>query len=127
MGRCIVKLPHSTRPYLEWSSIVDAPVTRGMSLEELREHIKREYGNEGVYGFPDRMRRVEARGSSLTDGSTARDVVSFNRAGRGETCLTMAQLVEVYCEGRGIGDRPEGHRHGDDGECGLCWPEAEAE
>lgn len=41
MGRAIIKLNDGKRDwYLEWSTVVDAPVTYGMSLKGLKAHEK---------------------------------------------------------------------------------------
>ena len=108
MSRYIVKLPHAERPYVEWCSIVDAPRTRGITHFELEEHIKEEYGNEGLREMPARMARVEEHGTSGYDGETAENSIEANRAGAGETCLTMEQLVDFYCERQCVGDKPKG-------------------
>ena len=93
MGRFIVKLRDR---YFEWSTSVDAPVTYGMTADELREHIRDEYGNQGLRELPERLARVERTGCSAHDGRTAASVIRFNRAGDGETTLTEAQLWAAY-------------------------------
>ena len=81
MGQFIVKVTAPDGPrYLEWSTIVDAPVTYGMTLAEFRRHYRREYGASGMRELPERLAFVEN-----------------NRAGAGETCLTLAQIVDHYC------------------------------
>lgn len=47
--------------YMEWSTIVDAPVTYGMSLDEFKEYYKEQYGIKGMEGLEDRMTRVEEK------------------------------------------------------------------
>lgn len=82
--------------YLIWSKIVDAPLTFGMTLEELIEHVRDESGRRGLDDLPARLARVEARGTSSLRHSSAVDTIWFNRAGAGETCMTIEQLVEHY-------------------------------
>ena len=81
--------------YVEWSTVVDAPVTYAMTEDELRAHMKEEYGNEGLRELPERMKRVAATGTSFRD-TTADEVTSGNRAGPDETTLTMDELVATY-------------------------------
>jgi hypothetical protein len=115
MPRFLLKLPHPIRPYLEWSTISDAPITSGMSLDGLHEYVRHEYGREGLRGLDDRVRTADAR--------DPRELVAFNRAGSGETCLTMEQVVAFWCEQSGPAELPLGHTHrADSGSCRLCWP-----
>ncbi len=108
MPSFIIRTPHARRPYLEYSTIVDAPITWGMSLDELHQHIKDKYGSEGLRELPARLVRVEAKGTSAHDDASADDTIVCNRAGLRETELTMAQLVDFYCERRGSGEKPVG-------------------
>ncbi len=109
MGRAIIKLNDGKRDwYLEWSSVCDAPYTGGMSLQELFEHIADAEGAQGLAELPARLARVEEKGTSSYDSPDVISVIGFNRAGEGETCLTMAQLIEVYCYGK---PRMRGHKH----------------
>jgi hypothetical protein len=108
MGTIVVKFPHPERPYVEWSSIVDAPITRGMSVDELRAYVKEQYGNEGLRELPARLRRCEIDGTSSLRRESAEEVILCNRAGQGETRLTMAQIVDYYCERGCSGKKPTG-------------------
>ena len=93
MGTCIMKLDGR---YLEWSTIVDAPVTELMTLEEFETHYRYQYGQEGMDGLPRRMKRVEDRGNSFFGGMTNDDIIRHNRAGEGETKLTREEIIEQY-------------------------------
>ena len=108
MGSFILKTPHPVRPYLEWSTIMDAPITRGMSEEELRDHVKEEYGNEGLSRLPQRMARVREKGVSSYEDESPTEAISLNRAGEKETRLTMDQIVDYYCERQCVGEKPTG-------------------
>jgi hypothetical protein len=89
MPNYIVKL--GTK-YLEWSTIVDAPITHGMTREELHDYIKSEYGEAGLRSLPERLERVEATGTSSRIG-TLEGHIACNRAGPKETELTFDELV----------------------------------
>ena len=96
--------------YLEWSTIVDAPITYGTNREEFeREYCKR-HGADGASGLPDRMARVDAKGTSSRIHDNADDVIGFNRAGANETCLSRDQIIEFYCRNQGESERPKGRR-----------------
>jgi hypothetical protein len=92
MGRGIIKLGNH---YLEWSTIVDAPITYGMTLDELRDYVKSECGEEGLRHLPERLERADRTGTSFV-GLTVGEVVRFNRAGDNEECLSFKKLYEKY-------------------------------
>src|SRR5947207_6910530 len=78
----IVKLPEAgERCYLIWSTIFDASITHGRTRTELESFIKNEYGREGLDRLPERLRRVETKGTSAFGDKDADDTISNNRAG----------------------------------------------
>lgn len=99
----IIKLTHKDKDYyLEWSEVVDAPVTYGMSLEEFKEYYQSEYGNSGMNKLPERLGLVEQYGTSLGPRyESADDYIKFNRAGNNDKCLTKEQIIKIYCINKG--------------------------
>ena len=99
MPRYIIKLPcDGTDYYLLWSSVVDAPITYGMTLDEFTAYYAIEYGAESMrYQFPERMSRVDESGTS---DRICRDSVerwtSYNCAGEDEVPLTFDELVDQW-------------------------------
>jgi hypothetical protein len=83
--------------YLEWSTVVDAPVSWGMSLEEFKEYYRQEYGHDGMRGLDDRLKRVAIYGTSSHDRYTPDDLIRGNHAGPNESELTREQIYHVYC------------------------------
>lgn len=94
MSRYIVKLKDY---YFSFSSIVDAPVTFGMSLDEFKEYYKSEYGQAGLMNLDGRLARVEKYGSSNMAGLTAKEVLEPNKAGPNEDSLTVEEIYKAYC------------------------------
>lgn len=94
MGRCIIKLKGY---YLIWSSIVDAPITHGMTIDELTEFIRDEYGNEGLRRLPNRLAKVEEYGTSAWPRYSVDALISLNRAGPSGSRLSKKQLYAQYC------------------------------
>jgi hypothetical protein len=95
----IIKLEDGKKEYyLEWSTIVDAPVTFGMSKEDFLKHYVHEYGHSRTIlsELDRRMERVEETGTSARDRTLAQ-VLEFNRAGPSEKCLTREQIIQKYC------------------------------
>ncbi len=98
MGHSIIKLNDGTRDYyLEYSGVVDAPITNGMTLDEFKEYYRDEYGRDGFDRLAQRLERVEARGTSEYNAESVDDTLVCNRAGKNETRLTKAQIIEMYC------------------------------
>jgi len=86
--------------YIIWSTIVDAPITFGMTLEELTEYVRDESGRRGIEELKSRLERVELRGTSSMLDRSAVDTVWLNRAGAGETCMSVEQLTEYFVRKR---------------------------
>jgi hypothetical protein len=83
--------------YLEWSTIVDAPVTPGLSLEDFKKYYKEEYGNAGMMNLPRWLAELDKKESSAIGYENIEDLLSFNRAGPKESCLTLDEIYSAYC------------------------------
>ncbi|MGR3218496.1 MAG: hypothetical protein ACUZ8H_01580 [Candidatus Anammoxibacter sp.] len=59
--------------YFEWSSVVEAPVTIAMALNDFKVYYLEEYGRMGYTGLKWRLERVEKQGTSCQLGSTLED------------------------------------------------------
>ena len=73
MVRYIIKLKEY---YYIWSSVVDAPVTDSLDLDQLNEFIKRTEGEEGLRELPSRLQRVEEKGTSAFNYSSVAELIS---------------------------------------------------
>lgn len=82
--------------YLEWSTIVDAPVTYGMALDDFRRYYRERYGTEGAARLPARLERVEATGCSAFNDSVD-GLLATNRAGPDESKLNLEGVLDRYC------------------------------
>lgn len=98
MAYFICKFTHGGRDYyLEWSTIVDAPVTVGMSREQFARYYQDEYGRADMGEFAGRMKRVEEKGTSPHFYESVDDVIRYNRAGGKEQQLTKEEIIQKYC------------------------------
>lgn len=97
MGRYIIRLEDH---YLEWSTVVDAPTTFGMTLDEFRAFYREEYGASGSQDLDERLARASVHGTSAYSGRSAVDVMSCNRAGPNESRLHIEEIVEFYVRRR---------------------------
>ena len=111
MPTYIIKFDTADGPrYLDYSTICDAPITVGMTLDEYKAYYREEYGRKGVDNLDDRLRRADAKGTSSHIHSSVAAVIRFNRAGKDETRLTIEQLVDFYVTRRGEGEEPTGSK-----------------
>ena len=104
MGRFIVKLTDEKTNqdyYMEWSTIVDAPVTYGLELEEFKGYYLEKYGRHGFKDLDDRLERAEKFGTSAHPPFN--DLNSYfrnNHAGENGICLDREGILENYCRNR---------------------------
>jgi hypothetical protein len=107
-----------------------------MSESEIRAFIEAEYGRKGAETIDARIARCRHRGHSLRGGESYGSLecaLCCNRAGKGETRMTVAQMVDYYLHRGGKGDPPvgdwppvRGHDFGpdDDEEAGTIAPDS---
>lgn len=114
MGNLLVKLAPDC--YVEWSSIVDAPISSTMTLDQLWDYIREEYGRDGAERLPARLARCDVNGTSSNDGTTLETLEAYNRAGPGETTLSIAEIIQQYAP-RDVVDR-DGKKIGETYDCG---------
>jgi len=102
MSDYILKLSGNGRDfYLMWSTIVDAPASHGMPLDEFRAFYKKRYELPGITildekAFEERLKRVEQTGCSA-EYETLDGVLSTNHAGDNKAKLSKAKLFKKYC------------------------------
>lgn len=93
MPRYIIKIKDK---YFEWSTIVDAPVTYGMSLDEFRSYYRQEYGDSSMSTLDERLVRVENKGTSSMMHDSLKDCISYNRAGDNEKNISIKSIYSRY-------------------------------
>ncbi len=75
MPRYIAKLEGK---YFEWSSVVESPVTKAMTLDEFKEYYKIRYGTSSMEDLKNRLSRVEKQGVSCSLGCTLDDFMEIS-------------------------------------------------
>lgn len=92
--------------YLMWSTIVDAPVTYGMELDEFKTFYRDKYGESEYRELEERLKRVEKNGiSGHPPYDNFQDFFNYNRAGDNETLLDKEGVLEKYCRHRVVLNR----------------------
>lgn len=92
MPQYILKLPNDM--FMLWSTIVDAPTTYAVPREDFVAWYLEQYGTTSADELKKRMARAETHGSSV--GHSLEDVIAGNRAGPGESTLTLEEILEQY-------------------------------
>jgi len=100
MGSFIVRFETDDGPrYCEWSTVVDAPTTEGMTLAHLRRWYKRQFGESGMAELAGRLARADAKGTSAINDKDLAQTVWLNRAGPDETMLSLPGLRALILDG----------------------------
>lgn len=96
MGRFIVKLAEDE--YVEWSTVVDAPVTVIHTREEIAEYLLEEHGRIYAEKIPGWLARADEKGYSARGygGASLSDVLADNRAGNDGSELALEEIREQY-------------------------------
>lgn len=106
MARLIVKLvdkkDNNREYYLDWSTIVDAPVTYGLSRKEFDAYYRDEYGRMGMPEYETRMARVDAKGTSSALHASAQEVIhSWAHGFKFKTLEALEEaVIEEFCRNR---------------------------
>ena len=123
MGKFIVRLDTDQGPrYAVWSSIVDAPVTYGMTRDKFERWYRREHGREGAEELVARLERADgpSRCSAL-DGETLAGLVLVNRCRdyegfpKDRDC-DLADIVAAICRGCKLAEGAPNHKPAKDDE-----------
>lgn len=101
MPHYIIKLERSgIEYYMEWSTVVDAPVSEALSLDQFKSWYFAYHFPKNSEELEERLRRVEATGTSAisisSETETAQDFILYNRAGENESCLTSDEIIDRY-------------------------------
>lgn len=100
MGSYIIRLETDDGPrYAEWSTVVDAPTTKGMPLAQLRRWYRRRFGETGMSELTARLARADAKGTSAINHASLVQTVWLNRAGPDETMLSLPGLRALILDG----------------------------
>ncbi len=94
MANYIVKLKKDK--YVEWSTVVDAPITYILTREQMIAHLDEQYGVSSVTNNQLRLDRADENGTSAMFNQTRGDLLSCNRAGDNEEKLTLKAILEKY-------------------------------
>lgn len=103
MPEYIVKITdpiHQCDWWISWSSVVDAPTCNGMSRGDFADwYVWRHQSDPMTLGDLQRaLDKVERHGvSCYPHYSGTEELIRANRAGDGESELTMEQILDKYC------------------------------
>lgn len=90
MGRYLVQLD---KYVVEWSTIVDGPLTEPLTRKEMERHLVKQYGIEGTRDLKERFERLDRKGTTSMFHESAEAAVRNNRAGPNESRISYDDLV----------------------------------
>lgn len=68
----------------------------GLTLDELKEWYKEEYGNNGMMELDQRLERVLKKGTSAINDTDLKDTISCNRAGKNEEYMSYQKFIDKF-------------------------------
>ena len=90
-------LLHHKGVYNFYTTIADgACFELGLTLEQVKSHIKEELGNQGLKNLPDRIKRAQKTGTSEITGISLNVLLLCNRAGKNERKLSTKQFINRF-------------------------------
>ena len=99
MSRIIV---HKDGAYNLYSTVADGPIfDRGVTEQELRLHLLKEHGLSELENTNRRIERAKAKGTSSHIYENLSRVLSCNRAGPQESCMSEDAFVSKFLTIRG--------------------------
>ena len=94
MGQLIL---HKDGAYNLYTTIADgACYESALTLEQLEEVIRFQFGEQGVRDLQQRLERAHKTGCSHRLGMTLAECIAANRAGENESKLSFDEFVERY-------------------------------
>ena len=88
---------HKDGVYNFYSSVVDTCMfVSGLTLDQVKQWYKEEYGNHGMRDLPERLDRAHRKGTSCRLHSNLREFLVCNRAGKDEAELPYEEFVEQF-------------------------------
>lgn len=95
MARCSVKL--GPNQYVEWSTIVDAPITYIQTRDEHAQYLREEYGKSYEDHIEARLARTDRNGTSWRGRDVSlEDQLECNRALPGEKHATLEEIICIF-------------------------------
>lgn len=94
MGTGILKL--GPDQYVEWSTVVDAPVSYILTRKKMEAFLLAEAVKKARDRVTERLDTADRNGLTFVDCGSVAELVRGNRAGPNETELTLEQIVEKY-------------------------------
>ncbi len=85
---------HKDGVYNEYTTVSDGPCwDGGLTLEQLEQIVKEEYGNQGLMSLPDRLKRAHEKGTSSRIEDSLEETVSVYLY---HTGLTLEEFCDRF-------------------------------
>lgn len=88
---------HKDGAYQLYSTVSDAPrYDRALTLDELKEELRRSGGQAAIDALPARLERAHKTGCSGCGGETLEECITCNRAGPDESEVPLDEFVRRW-------------------------------
>lgn len=98
---CVVKLAENK--FIQWSKASDSPASNVLSEDEMKQLVLHEFkvlnlmGQNPSYSYDQVIELILSTGSSDPLGIvTLEFILEYNRAGKNESQLSLAEIIEQY-------------------------------
>lgn len=94
MGQILV---HHKGVYNFYTTVADgACFESGLTLEQVKSHIKEELGNQGLRNLPFRLKGAQETGTSDIICASLDELLICNKAGKNGRKLTTKQFIDRF-------------------------------
>lgn len=88
---------HHAGAYQIYTTVADGPCyQQALTLDQLREVIEFEYGQQGLDVLPERLERAHKTGCSSVNGLTLEECIACNRAGPNEETVPTDEFIRRW-------------------------------
>jgi hypothetical protein len=88
---------HKAGAYNLYTTVADGPCFESaLTLDQLREYIREQYGQSGIDRLHGRLERAHKNGCSSMLGETLEECIACNRAGPNEAHISLDEFVARY-------------------------------
>lgn len=88
---------HHQGAYNVYCTIADGPIFEwACTLHQIRLFIEKQYGEVALSQLPKRLERAHGKGTSSIWDKSLEDTIDGNRAGPGESMLTLDEFIAKF-------------------------------
>ena len=88
---------HHKGAYNIYGTIADgAYFESALTLNQLKQYIKEEFGEQGLRNLPQRLERAQQKGTSSINANSLEETLLCNRAGKNESHISTKTFIKRF-------------------------------